>query len=158
MWTTALLISILRLTVRYWNLKRLFWDYAFAISAMIWLTVMATLNQLSCNAIYLMEALAEGRTPSAPFLTPDQIMTSRYACAAHLSRAFYCQFNARLMRLGGLEVGDEGSILTRDRIVRTYKAKAQKYNHTFREQHPELLGSNSRVKRAVLCYCHDGKE
>jgi hypothetical protein len=77
MWTTALLISILRLAVRYWNLKRLFWDDAFAISAMIWLTVMATLNQLSCNAIYLMEALAEGRTPPAPFLTtPDQIITT----------------------------------------------------------------------------------
>ena len=77
MWTTALLISILRLAVRYWNLKRLFWDDAFAISAMLWLTVMAILNQLSCNAIYLMEALAEGRTPPTPFLTtPDQIITT----------------------------------------------------------------------------------
>jgi hypothetical protein len=86
------------------------------------------------------------------------LVTSRCACAAHLSRAFYCQFNARFKRLGGLEVGGEDSILIQDRIIRTYKAKAQKHSHAFREQHPELLGSNSRVKRAVLCYCHDGKE
>jgi hypothetical protein len=78
------------------------------------------------------------------------LVTSCCVCAAHLSRTFYCQFNARFVRLGGLEVGDEGSILIRDRNVRTYKAEAQKYSHEFRE-HPELLELNCRAANTHRC-------
>lgn len=77
MWATALLTTILRLVVRYRKLKQLFWDDIFAISAIVWLTVMAILNHLSLDAIYFMAAIAKGETPSAQFTTAEKIATTR---------------------------------------------------------------------------------
>jgi len=76
MWATALLVTILRLIVRYNNLQRLFWDDAFAVSGMVWLTMMTILNHLSCDAIYLIQTIAEGGTPPAPFTTSNKISST----------------------------------------------------------------------------------
>jgi hypothetical protein len=79
MWAIALVITILRLAVRYRHLKRFFWDDAFAISAMVCLTGMAILNELSRNAIYLTELIASGGTPGPPFTTAEKISSAMIA-------------------------------------------------------------------------------
>jgi len=76
MWATALLTTILRLAVRYRKLKHLFWNDALAISAIVWLTIMAILNHLLLDVRYLMATIAEGGTPSAPFTTRGKIATT----------------------------------------------------------------------------------
>lgn len=76
MWTTALLITALRLAVRYRHLKRLFWDDAFAIAGIVCLTAMAILNQTSRDAIYLIELMASGGTPGPPFTTTEKISST----------------------------------------------------------------------------------
>ena len=79
MWAAAFLITVLRLTVRYLHLKRLFWDDAFAISAIVSLTVMAILNQTSRDAIYLIEVIAAGGAPHPPFTTAEKISSAMIA-------------------------------------------------------------------------------
>jgi hypothetical protein len=73
MWAIAFLITILRLGIRYHHVKRLFWDDAFAISALACLTAVAILNQTSCQAIYMVKLIAAGGTPGLPFTTPEKV-------------------------------------------------------------------------------------
>ena len=76
MCTTAVLITVLRLAIRYLHLKRLFWDDAFAIAGTVCLTAMAVLNQTSRDAIYLIELMANGGTLGPPFTTAAKISST----------------------------------------------------------------------------------
>ncbi|CAL3968565.1 unnamed protein product [Diplocarpon coronariae] len=67
MWSIALVITILRLTVRFLQMKRLFWDDIFAVLGIIFLTGVAALNQAARDSTYLLIALEEGHKPAPQY-------------------------------------------------------------------------------------------
>lgn len=76
MWSIAFAVTLLRLAVRYRHLKRFFWDDGWVVWAMVCLTIMAILNQVQRDIIYMIAIIAKGGVPSAPFTTPEKIASS----------------------------------------------------------------------------------
>lgn len=100
MWAVAFLITVLRLIVRYLHKKRLFWDDAFAIAAIVGLTAMAILNQTSCDAIYLIDVIAAGGTPG-PSFTSQEIIFSTIIAQRYMQFFFMMLFWTTLWSVKG---------------------------------------------------------
>lgn len=76
MWGIALSTTTLRLFVRYRNLKRFFWDDGWVSFGMICLTIMAVMNQLQRETIYMILGLQTGLTPKKAYNTPEKVASA----------------------------------------------------------------------------------
>ncbi|KAJ5054219.1 uncharacterized protein L3040_000500 [Drepanopeziza brunnea f. sp. 'multigermtubi'] len=73
LYTVAVFITVLRLAVRYFQMKRLLWDDAFAIFGLISFTVMVVLAELMCEKIYMLITFSEGGSLGPKYTETKQI-------------------------------------------------------------------------------------
>ncbi|KAI9055915.1 hypothetical protein LZ554_000851 [Drepanopeziza brunnea f. sp. 'monogermtubi'] len=72
-YTAAISVTVLRLAIRYFQMKRLLWDDAFAIFGLISFTVMVILAELMCEKIYVTITFTEGGSLPPKYTKTKQI-------------------------------------------------------------------------------------
>lgn len=92
LWTLAFVIVVLRLAVRYRTTSRLYWDDAFAVSGIIWLTTMVIMNHFARDGIYLQIDLAATGRPSNPKFTSKQLISDAMIGQKKMQFAFMMAF------------------------------------------------------------------
>lgn len=92
MWALGFVIVVLRLVVRYRTTSRLYWDDAFAISGIVWLTTMVIMNHTARDAIYLQMEIASGGRPSNPKFISKQVISDAILGQKKMQFAFMVGF------------------------------------------------------------------
>lgn len=73
MWSIGFLLTALRLGIRYHYMKRIYWEDAWAVFGLVGLSVMAILNQIVRDDIYLFVTIYNGGPTPPQYTSPAAV-------------------------------------------------------------------------------------